>query len=102
MKFTFRGHRIDSRFDSSRRDKHDGTHTNYFCTHQNEKLFAVKKRSKTVFFTSVTSAGQTVDLGSTLITTCDVEFNSLSNAVFGFTLAPTVPEIMEVFRRDAR
>ena len=30
----------------------------------------------------------------------DGEFNSLSNAVFGFSLAIIVPEVMEVFLKD--
>ena len=44
----------------------------------------------------MTSGGYTVDLRSNLTNFSDGEFNSLSNAVFGFALAIIVPEIMEV------
>ena len=41
-------------------------------------------------------------LGQMLQQYCDGEFNYRSNAVFGFIAAITVPDIMELFRNDAR
>ena len=64
-----------------------------------EQLFAVKYfAQKHIFFTSVTSRGQT---GQICRQYCDGEFNSFSNAFFGFAFA-LIPEIMEAFRRDVR
>ena len=57
-------------------------------------------RSKTVFLFRWPLEAKPLILGQIWWHVGDGEFDSLSNAVFGFALAIIVPEIMEVLRID--
>ena len=89
--------------DSFRRDKHD----HYYCSNfQNEKVIREKLFcSKQLFWLwwPVEAKRSTLgQLGQIWRQYCDGEFNSISNAVFGFVLAIIVPGTMEGFRSDVR
>ena len=66
-----------------------------------KKLFAVKDfAQKQLFWLRWPLEANPLTLGQIWRNLDDEEFNSLSNAFFGFSLAMIVPEIMEVFRND--
>ena len=91
-----------ARFDSSRRDKRVGT-TIMSVTFKILKLFVKNYFAQNSFFDFWWPVEATrLTLGQIWRHDHDEEFNSLSNAVFGFVLSIIVPELMEVFRSDIR